>query len=255
MRTGWIDDDVPTLIAVGAAVTICASLAHEALGHGIGCAADGGTVTLLTFQVFRCKGADVFADGGGPVGAFLIASLCLIALRLLRPKPSVGSVFTYALGVQMMLWVCAQMVREGIDGSDDWGHVADDLGWTTEWHIAVIVIGAIGYGITIRVATTLGIPLARGRPARLLIPYASSCIFAVAFAAMWHGDRAASAWDGFLTFGVAPLGYLLVIRMVARMTAIPDKAVIGRSRAWLIAVVVIGCIFAFTIAQGIGRLA
>ena len=120
-------DDVPTLTAVGAAVAIAASLAHEALGHGVGCLADGGTLTLLTFLVFRCAGAGVLADGGGPVGAFLIATLCLILLRRIRPAPSVASLFGYALGVQTMLWVCAQMVREGIDGGDDWGHVAVDL--------------------------------------------------------------------------------------------------------------------------------
>jgi hypothetical protein len=115
-------DDIPTLVAVGALVAICASLAHEALGHGVGCLIDGGTVTLLTFLVFRCEGAAVLADAGGPIGAFLVASLCLIVLRQPKPKPSVVSLFTYAFGVQAMLWVCAQMVREGIDGSDDWGH-------------------------------------------------------------------------------------------------------------------------------------
>jgi hypothetical protein len=248
-------DDIPTLVAVGAMVAICASLAHEAFGHGVGCLVDGGTVTLLTFLVFRCEGAAVLTDGGGPVGAFLVASLCLIALRQLKPKPSVASLFAYAFGVQAMLWVCAQMVREGIDGSDDWGHVALALGWPPAWHLAAVAIGLIGYGATIRVAATLGMALARGRPARLLIPYASTCVFAVVFGAMWHGDRAASALDGFLSFGVASFGYLLAIRVVARAGAMPGTAAIGQSRVWLVLAGVIGCIFAFTIASGVGRLA
>ena len=46
-------DDVPTLIAAGALVSLVASLAHEALGHGLGCTIDGGQITLLTFLVFR----------------------------------------------------------------------------------------------------------------------------------------------------------------------------------------------------------
>jgi hypothetical protein len=248
-------DDMPTLVAVGAAVAIAASLAHEAFGHGIGCLADGGTVTLLTFLVFRCAGAGVLADGGGPVGAFAVASACLVLLRLVRPKPSVASLFVYALGVQMMLWVCAQMIREGIDGSDDWGHVATGLGWTPSWHMAVIVIGVIGYTISVRVAASLGVALARGRPDRLLIPYVSTCLFAVAFGALWHGDRAASALDGFLSFGAAPIGYLLAIRAVAQATGLPPLPPLVQNRSWLIGVAIIATVFALTIARGVGRLA
>lgn len=248
-------DDIPSLIAIGAMVAICASLAHEAFGHGVSCMVDGGTVTLLTFMIFRCEGAGVFVDAGGPVGAFLVASLCLISLRQLRPKPSFASLFAYALGIQMMLWVWASMARQGIDGSDDWGYVAQQLGWGPGWRVAAITIGVIGYGFTIRIAAILGTPLASGRPERLLIPYASTCIFAVVFGAMWHGDRVESALDGFLSLGVAPLGYLLAIRAVARARTMPDTAAIGRSGVWLAVAGVTVIIFTLTIAQGVGRLA
>ena len=246
-------DDVPTLIAVGALVAICASLAHEALGHGVGCVADGGRVTLITFLVFRCDGAGVLADGGGPAGAFLVACVCLIVLYRSRPEPTLARLFTYALGVQLSFWVGAQMVREGFDGSDDWGHVAHDLGWAAGWHAGVIAVGIIGYGATVRIAAKLGEPLAQGQPARLLIPYASTCMFAVAFGAMWHGGRAVSALDGFLSFGIASLGYLLAIRVASRK-ACQDRIIISRNWLWLTAVTFIGCIFALTIARGVGQL-
>lgn len=254
MNIQTTSDDVPTLVAVGAAVAICASLAHEALGHGVGCIADGGRVTLLTFIVFRCAGAGVMTDGGGPVGAFLVAVVCLIALYRLTPKPTIMRLLTYALGVQMMFWVFAGMVRQGFDGSDDWGQVARHLGWPTQWHAVLIAIGVIGYGATIRIATSLGAPLAQGRPSRLLIPFASTCLFAVAFGAMWQGDPVASALDGFLSFGIAPLGYLLAIRVASRRDSLGETG-ISRSRSWLVAVTVISCIFALTIARGIGQLA
>ncbi|WP_174297100.1 hypothetical protein [Sphingomonas bacterium] len=255
MNAARSTDDVPTLIAVGAAVAITASLAHEALGHGVGCIADGGTVTLLTFLVFRCAGAGVLADGGGPVGAFLVAALCLILVRRLRPAPSVASLFGYALGVQTMLWVCAQMIREGIDGGDDWGHVAADLTWAPAWHVVVIALGVGGYAATIRIAARLGVFLASGKPERLLVPYISACLFATAFGALWHGDPAASALDGLLSFGMAPLGYLLAIRAVARTADVPSLPPVERSYAWLVSVAVIAATFALTIARGIGRLA
>ena len=255
MNAARSTDDVPTLIAIGAAVAITASLAHEAFGHGVGCLADGGTVTLMTFLVFRCAGAGVLADGGGPVGAFLVAALCLILVRRFRPIPSIASLFGYALGVQTMLWVCAQMVREGIDGGDDWGHVATDLTWAPAWHVIVIAFGVVGYAGTIRAAARLGVYLARGRPVRLLVPYVSACLFATAFGALWHGDSATSALDGFLSFGMAPLGYLLAIRAVARATGEPFLPPLERSYAWLVSVAVIAATFALTIARGIGRLA
>ncbi|MFL9840356.1 hypothetical protein ABS767_05220 [Sphingomonas sp. ST-64] len=255
MSAAGTRDDGATLIAVGAAVAIAASLAHEALGHGVGCLADGGSVTLITFLVFRCAGAGVLADAGGPIGALCVAAACLIALRRFRPAPSAISLFGYALGVQTMLWVCAQMVREGIDGSDDWGHVAADLGWPPAWHAVAIAVGAIGYVGTIRIAARMGGSLAGGRPARLIIPYASACGVAIALAALWHGDRAASALDAFLSFGVAPIGYLLAIGVVARSPATPPLAPLARDHRWLGAVVLIGGVFAATIAQGVGRLA
>jgi hypothetical protein len=64
-------DDVPTLLAIGVLVSIAASLAHEALGHGVGCLMDGGHITLITFLVFRCAGAGALADGGGPIKCYL----------------------------------------------------------------------------------------------------------------------------------------------------------------------------------------
>ena len=247
-------DDRATLIAVGAAVAIGASLAHEVLGHGLGCRIDGGTVSLLTFLVFRCNGGGAATDAGGPVGALLVAGLCLLLLRLWRPRPSAGALFVYALGVQTLLWVCAQMVREGIDGSDDWGHAARALGWPWLWHPLLVAAGVLGYGVVVRIATSLGQPLAQGRPARLLIPYAATCAAAVILAALWRGGAAASAWDAFLCFGIAPLGYLVAIRRIAR-AGVADGAAIGRNWAWCIGVAVVCLGMVLTVARGMGRLA
>jgi hypothetical protein len=89
----------------------------------------------------------------------------------------------------------------------------------------------------------------------LLIPYASTSSFAVILGALWHGDRAASALDGFLCLGVAPLGYLLAIRVLARTNTTPKPNPIGKSIVWLTVAAIFVSVFALTIAQGIGRLA
>jgi hypothetical protein len=248
-------DDLLTLIAIGAALAVCASLAHEWLGHGTGCVIDGGTVTLLTFLVFRCDGGGALADGAGPIGAFLAAAACLAALWRLRPGPAVGSLFAYAFGIEVMLWVWGQLIRQAADGSDDWGHVARDLGWPPMWHAAAIVIGVGLYGLTVRLAIALGRPLIQGRPSRVVIPYVSAAMLAVILGGLWHGGRAASALDGLLSFGVAPFGMLLAIRGLVRLPA-ADRPEPIRGAPALLMVIAAACLaFALTIARGIGRLA
>jgi len=199
-------DDTLTLVAVGLLVAVVGSLAHEALGHGLGCYADHGSITLITFLVFRCRGAGVLADGGGPIGAFAVAVSALILFRALKPKVSVLRLFLLTFGLIVLFWFAAQMVREGIDGSDDWGHVARGLGWPPAWKVAAIVVGVSIYAATMEIAARLAGPFAAGRPLRLAIPWASTCVGAVVLGALWHGDSLASAIDGFMTFGLAPLG-------------------------------------------------
>jgi hypothetical protein len=50
-------DDLPMFIAAGVLTATLAALCHETLGHGLGCLAVGGRITLLTSIWFRCHGA------------------------------------------------------------------------------------------------------------------------------------------------------------------------------------------------------
>lgn len=245
-------DDVATLIAIGVLVSVAASLAHEALGHGVGCAIGGGHITLLTFLVFRCAGAGVLADGGGPVGVLLIGCVALlVAFAANRVAPGVR-LFLFVLGAMGLLWFWGQLIREAIDGSDDWGHVAADLHWSAGWHPVALSVGLIGYIVTTRVSLRIGGQLASGRPMRLLVPYLAAVMSAVLLAAIWHGDRMGSALDALLAFGVAPFGYLLVIRRVAQ--GVPVSGAIERNPILLGSIAVVWGTFALTIARGVGRL-
>lgn len=249
---GNIKDDVPTLFAIGAFVSIVASLAHELLGHGVGCVIDGGHITLLTFLVFRCAGAATLADGGGPVGAFVVGCAALVFFRTTDPRSTTLKLFLFTLGALTLLWFWGQTVEESFDGSDDWGHVAADLGWPHQWHLIVGVIGVVGYAVTMRVVGRMGRQWAGGRPMRLMIPYLAATLSAIALGALWHGDRFGSALDGFLTFGLAPIGYLVVIRRVAQSPMAPG--VIRRNITLSTSVFVLWTVFALTIACGVGRL-
>ena len=240
------------LVAVGVLVSIVASLAHEALGHGLGCVADGGHITLITFLVFRCAGAGALADGGGPIGAILVGCAALASTRLFRSQASIARLFLLNLGAISLLWACAQAVKEAVDGSDDWGHLAKDLAWSSHWHWMLGVAGVFGYALTLRVAGRLATAAAGGRPLRLLLPYAAATLSAVVLGALWHGDRLASALDGFLCFGVAPAGYWLIARRLSQGNSTSD--LVGRSAEFLAGVGAIWLVFACTVARGLGSL-
>ncbi|WP_130618478.1 hypothetical protein [Dyella amyloliquefaciens] len=247
-----VKDDVLTLAAIGILVSMVASLAHEAIGHGVGCAVDGGRISLITFLVFRCAGAGTMADGGGPVGVLLAGCVALTSVRVFQSKGLTGRLFLLNFGAITLLWVCGQAMEEAFDGSDDWGHVAHDLGWSSQWHWLLALAGLLGYIITLRMVSRLGSVLANGRPARLLLPYATATLSAVVLGALWHGGRAASALDGFLSFGVAPVGLLLIARRLAPMEPAPN--VVSRSVGFVIFAGVIWLAFALTVARGWGPL-
>lgn len=167
------------LVAMGVLISIVASLAHEAIGHGVGCAIDGGHVTLITFLVFRCAGAGTLADGGGPVGVLLVGCAALALAHVFRSKALAGRLFLLNLSAIALFWVCGQAIEEAFDGSDDWGHVAIDLGWPSYWQWMLGLAGASGYIITMRMVGRLGSVLANGRPVRMLLPYAAATLSAI----------------------------------------------------------------------------
>jgi hypothetical protein len=247
-----ITDDAPTLIAIGALVSIVASLAHEALGHGVGCAIDHGQIALITFLVFRCDGTGASVDGGGPMGSLVVGCAAVIITWVANPRSPTVKLFLFTLSVLALLWFWAQMIRDSIARSDDWGSVAADLHWPTELRLLACSVGLVGYIATLRIVGRGAYPLAGGRPGRLLIPYLAATLSAVSLGALWHGDRIGSALDGLLTFGVAPFGYLLVIRRTAQSS--PVQGAIARNFPLLGSVVVIWVAFALTVARGIGRL-
>ncbi len=247
-----LKDDVPTLVAIGLLVSIVASLAHEALGHGVGCLVDGGHITLITFLVFRCAGAGALADGGGPVGVIVTGCIALAIAAAARRRPSLLRLFLFNFGTLVLLWACGQAIKETFDGSDDWAHVATDLGWPNAWHLMVGAIAVLGYATVVRLSSRLGRVIAGGQPMRLLLPYGAAVVSAIVLGALWHGDRAGSALDGLLSFGVAPVGFLLIARRAAQADRVDD--LIGRNLPFVVLVAVAWIAFALTVAGGVGRL-
>lgn len=64
-------DDTATVLAAGVLAATLAAVFHETIGHGIGCAAIGGDVTLLTSIWYRCHGATSLTDAGGAIAGVM----------------------------------------------------------------------------------------------------------------------------------------------------------------------------------------
>ena len=247
-------DDAATLAAIGVSISLAASVAHEALGHGISCIAEHGHITLLTFLVFRCLDGGVWTDGGGPIAVLIAGALSLILLHKLPPRQQLARLWLLNFATMSLLWSCGQDLSESFDGSDDWGHVAHDLSWPTWWHQALGIVSLAGYTFVMRWVVKLAKSIVGGAPGRLLIPYSSAMLSAVALGSLWHGARLASALDGFLSFGVAPMGYLLIARRLSVAKA-HHPPYLPHTRCFIALVALLWLAFALTVARGIGPLA
>ncbi|MHC1481224.1 hypothetical protein ACYJW8_13310 [Frateuria aurantia] len=235
-------------------ISLTASLVHEALGHGLSCITEHGRITLLTFLVFRCLDGGVWTDGGGPIAVLIAGMASLILLHRLPHRQQLTRLWLLNFGTMSLLWACGQAISEAFDGSDDWGHVAHDLSWPTWWHQALGMVSLIGYASVVRWVMKHAEPIVAGAPGRLLIPYGSAMLSAIALGSLWHGARLASALDGFLSFGVAPMGYLLIARRwsIAKGHHPPQ---LPRATRFIALVAMLWLAFALTVARGIGLLA
>jgi hypothetical protein len=247
-------DDPPTLIAVGVLAATLAAVAHEALGHGGACLAEGGAVTLLTSIYFHCRGAGDLTDAAGPLGSLAFGAAALAALRLVARASATQRLFLTTCAAIGLFWFFGQLARDAALAVDDWAFAARraPLGW------ALAALGVLGYAVSVRLLAEPTRALAAGaRRAtlrRLLVPWVAAVASAVLAGALWRGDRLGGAWEGVVALGVAPLGYLLDVRRAAR-TAGPAPAAIPRSWPWILAAAAAYATFALTQGLGIGPLA
>lgn len=247
-------DDWATLSAVGALAAIFGSLVHEDLGHSLFCMAGGGHVSLVTFLEFQCAGGNAFTGAAGPLAALSVGAVAILAVMRHGPNARTWRVFLFISGILMMFWTWAQLIRNSLDGSDDWGYAARGFDWPQAWHGIGVFVGLIGYGVTAWIALKLARRIAAGRPRRLLLPWLSAVFAAILLGAIWHGARQASALDGFMTFGAAAIGFAPAIRAADREPIIAKDA-IRRSWTWISVSLVAFIGFASTIAHGWGSLA
>lgn len=241
---------MPTVAACGVLAATLAAILHEAVGHGIGCLADGGSISLLTSIWFRCRGGFTLTDLGGPFASLLGGAAGLLVLRLARigtAARSSGLLFT----AFSLFWFFGQLVFHAATDADDWAIVAHRHQWPWWWRPLAMAAGIAGYWASMRLmvgGVRAALPLG---PRAILLGYLAGALSTGIAGLAWTPLPVRSGIEGLLTLGLAPIGLLAVARR-----ATPEPATrVSRSSAAMVAGVLLYAGFVLTMGRGIGELA
>lgn len=247
--------DTATVIAAGVLAATLAAICHEALGHGLGCLGTGGRVTLLTSIWFRCSKWSAITDAGGPLGNLLAGSLAVVLLGYTR-QGATARLLLLLLGALNLFWFMGQLTFESLSNRhDDWYWVLQ-MGRPGVWRTIGSVVGIGGYVIVGRVVSAINSrqhgPNARG----IRLGYAAAAVSAVLAGLMWRPEPFRTAFEGFLTLGIAPLGLLSIAARTSR-DAGQDVGARSVPRSWILISISIAAfaVFLFVQARGVGSMA
>jgi hypothetical protein len=246
-------DDPATVFAVGALAATLAAVCHETLGHGLGCAAAGGHITLLTSIWFRCAGGSAITDAGGPMGNLVAGSAALALLGRVRARPR-AKLLLLIFGAINMLWFTGQLMYESLFAvHDDWYWALHAV--SPALRLIAAIVGIVGYVLVTRWVAAIIREQKGPQPHAIRLAYAAAAASAVIAGLMWAPEPLRSASEGFLTVGVAPLGLLRVARRAKQDVGGDPSAAVARSWIWISVSLVMFGIFLLVQARGLGSLA
>lgn len=252
--------DVLTIIAIAVGASVCATLIHEALGHGGTCLLTGGHALGLSSVYFDCDRDTRIVAAGGTIANFIAGVLCFVAARMVR-KAARLRYFLWLLMTINLLEAGGYFLFSGLVNIGDWARVIQGLQPSWAWHLGLTVIGAISYWVFVCVALLELRPFLgpegelRLRRARRLthIPYFTdgilSCIagffnpvgmllVAISAAAASFGGASGLAWMGLLLRGP---------RVRSTEFQMPE---ITRSWGWILAAGVLAILFIAVLGPG-----
>jgi hypothetical protein len=260
-------DDVWTVGAIAVLAFICADIAHEVIGHGVGFLLAGGRSGLLTTT--RLISLDpplndlpgrVF-DLGGPAGNLACAGLSWRALRMRRQVgPDVRLLLWLAMAFSLF-WGFGYLVSCGVLGHGDWVALIRGSSPPWLWRTILAVIGLVLYR---RAMTLVASELHRVVPASdahrrrrlhalILTSYVAGGLIACAGAVLDPRGRAEVWNSGALTGFGSALGLFGALRLGARSADTPGSSgdVVGRNRGWILAAAVASAFYILILGPGV----
>jgi hypothetical protein len=148
--------DLPTLYAIAAVCYLAAILVHEGVGHAGTALLLGGEVHQITSTACQCDvsrvspwaARAVFA--GGCLANVLTALLALAALRLVSRRQPAVRYALWLFGHVSLLMATGYLMVFPFLAAGDWHDFVLGLQPAIAWKSGLTVLGAVGYGATIR---------------------------------------------------------------------------------------------------------
>jgi hypothetical protein len=178
-------DDVPTLLAAGLLAYVAETMLHEAAGHGGVCLVQGHRITLLAPLFMRCSQVSPLLSAAGPAANILGAAIACAWLWLAPPRTALFALLIWLSFVFNALVACGYLTVGALTGFGDWASL---FAWVTLpilWRLPAFLIGVVGYGACLILATVLfrrfagGSSIAQAHlPTRAMVPAAGAAIAA-----------------------------------------------------------------------------
>lgn len=152
--------DLPTLVAISSLAYLLDTALHEHLGHGLACAALGGSIKEAGAFYVDCHYAGMGSLNirlvalAGPLVSLLVGLSGFAVLRRLNTASAHLKFFVWLLASLGLMTATGYLLFSGVSGLGDFGFGPDGalLGWSPEWlwRILLSLLGALTYGLTIR---------------------------------------------------------------------------------------------------------
>jgi hypothetical protein len=256
----------PTLVSVALPAFALESVVHEVLGHTLVAYATGLHVLLITSTVLQFRDGTRLAAGAGPAANLLFGAL---ALLLLRRFPTFSS-------VRLCVWLFAfanlflgtgYILYSGVLNRGDSAIVIAGLKPAWLYRLVLIVLGALGYRLSMRLAARDILGLIRGGSMRLgdveriLYPCCAAGAVLYLVASLFNPVSPSLILSDGLSEAIGiSFGLLLVPRIVRGLARRlpsgpgdqpPAPASVPFSLAWLIFGSVAAALFVLVLGHGI----
>lgn len=133
---------IVTLIAIAFAAYLVADVAHEGLGHGGVCIAQGGRMLLLDTTYEDCSIHSRWIDLAGPLVGIVVALFAWFGARRTDGSSRVFLALVFAFAA---FWNLGYMIKSGLFHSGDWHFAIAGLEPAGPWHTALAVAGLALY--------------------------------------------------------------------------------------------------------------
>lgn len=253
--------DVVTIIAIAIVASVLGSLLHEGVGHGGACLLTGGHARVLSTVHFECSQDSRFISAGGTLVNGIAGFVCWLAIRLVNQTHSRLRYFLWLLMTGNLLSAGGYFMYSGVGNFGDWADVIRGFSPAWLWRVGLTLLGVVSYVSAVWLVLRELRPFLSERDWRrggakdlTIIPYITGGVLSTAAGILnpvnWilvPLSAGAASFGG--SSGMAWMTQYLGTRFAPKILTEPFS--LQRSRAWIVAAVIVGGLFIGVLGRGI----